>query len=115
MTEFEDNTKYTAEDIELIKKENSYFTLTLDAYVGFDEETGKAITLKEKLTKDLQSTFDSTAYSKFSEKVFDMYGEKLFDKKDDKDPAEGFADYKFELSLKKSIYNKVVSFVKSRT
>ena len=31
---------------------------------------------------------------------------------DDKDAAEGYAEFKFELVLKKSVYNGVVSAVK---
>ena len=112
MTEFEENEKYTQADLDLIKEQNSYYKFTMDAYVGFDEETGKAITLREKLSETLQNTYDSNAYSSHTEKVFDMYGEKLFDKKDDKDAAEGYAEFKFELVLKKSVYNGVVSAVK---
>lgn len=112
MTEFEDNEIYGDEDIELIKRENSYYTLKLNAFVAFDEETGLAVTLEDKLTKELKATYDSTFYSNHSQKLFDMYGEKMFDSKDDKDPAEGYADFKFEVSLKKSIFNNVVSYVK---
>ncbi len=112
MTEFEDNEIYDTADIELIKRENSYYTLKLNAFVAFDEETGLAVTLEDKLTDELKATYDSTFYSNHSKKLFDMYGEKMFDSKDDKAAAEGYENFKFELSYKKSIFNNVVGYVK---
>lgn len=112
MSKFEDNTDYTAADLELIRKENTYFTFTLDAYVGFDEDEGRATTVRDYYTEQLKSTYDSTAYSNHSKKMFAMYGDKLFDAGDDKEPEEGYANFKFETALNKSVYNSVVSVYK---
>ena len=64
------------------------------------------------MTDELKATYDSTFYSNHSKKLFDMYGEKMFDSKDDKAAAEGYENFKVELSYKKSIFNNVVGYVK---
>lgn len=99
-------------DEDRVKAENSFITLHQDAYVAFDEKTGKALTVLEQLEKDLKDSYDSYTYSEHEKKLFEMYGEKLFDTKDDKAAAEGYKDFKFELDYNKSIFNKVVNNMK---
>ena len=104
---------FSDDEINAIKKANAYYAYTLNAYVDFDEETGKAITLEELLSKQLKKTYDSTAYSKHSTKLFEMYGDELFNTKDDKDASEGYADYKFEeIKMNKSVFNKALNELK---
>ncbi len=110
---FEKGEGYSSDEIEIIKNANKYYVLKLNAFVSFDEETGKAVTLQETLEKQVRDTYNSTVYSNHTKKLFEMYGEDLFDKKDDKQASEGYADYKFnKAELKKSVYNSVLSYVK---
>ncbi len=104
---------FSVDEINAIKKANAYYAYTLNAYVDFDEETGKAITLEELLNKQLKKTYDSTAYSKHNTKLFEMYGDELFNTKDDKEASEGYADYKFEeIKMYKSVFNKALNELK---
>lgn len=110
---FEKGEGYTTDEIEAIENANKYYVLKLSAFVSFDEETGKAVTLQETLEKQIRDTYDSTIYSNHTKKLFEMYGEDLFDKKDDKQASEGYADFKFnKTALNKSVYNSVLTIVK---
>lgn len=100
--------KYSKDELAQIREYNSFYILKETAYIAFDEETGKAITVREKIGEGVQDTYDEYVYSEHSKKLYSMYGEKLFDKKDDKEPAKGYADYKFELTLHKSVYNSII-------
>lgn len=113
MNLFEYGEGYTTDEIEIIKNANKYYVLKLNAFVSFDEETGKAVTLQETLEKQIRDTYDSTIYSNHTKKLFEMYGDDLFDKKDDKDAIEGYADFKFsKTALNKSVYKSVLSEIK---
>lgn len=101
--------EYSEEEKAILKKANSFYTLHKDAYVGFDEKTGKAITVLEQLEKNLKETFDDYTYTEHEKKLFNMYGDKMFDASDDKEPAKGYENFKFELSYNKSVFNSVVS------
>ena len=74
---------YTSAEIDSIKKANMIYTMTMDAFVGFDEETGKAITVREKIEKQLKETYDADLYNKFEKSIFDRYGDDLYDDSDD--------------------------------
>lgn len=110
---FENSTSDFRADMQTIKDANAYYAYTLNTFVDFDEEEGKAITLEKLLNDQLKETYDSTAYSKHTTKLFEMYGEDLFDKKDDKEASEGYADLVFEeIKLNKSVYNKIINSIK---
>lgn len=125
--EYNDESKYSVEENkdfdmdkfvsyegnkDLIKEYNSFYTFKPNAFIGFDEETGKAITVADKLLEELQDTFDSTIYSDHTKNLFKMYGEDLFSAKDDEEAAAGYKDFKFNIKRTNSVYKGLISQAK---
>lgn len=87
----------------LIKKHNSFYTYKLNAFVSYDEETGKALTLEEYLHNTMKESYEKNVYNQYEKSLFDWYGEDVFDTSDDKDKVDNSAI--FEVKLNKSVFN----------
>ena len=104
---------YTPEEIQMIKDANRIYTMSKEAYIGFDDETGKAITVIEQYTNELTDTYESDAYSKYEKSLFDRYGDSIFDASDDvaADTASKFT-FKHDNGLLKSMKNAWIKIEK---
>lgn len=61
-------------------KEETYYTLGLDAIIGFDDETGKAITVRSSIEKSLEESKKAIVYSNWERDWFkDKYGDKILE------------------------------------
>ncbi len=103
---------YSAAEKAKIIQANQLFTAGLDAFVGFDEETGKAITVREKLHDELEESYNNDRYTKFEKGLFDWYGDDIFDTSDDKekvDASVSFTLYK-DNGLFKSIKKDFIKY-----
>lgn len=102
--------KYTEDELARIKKETSYYTLGLDAYVDFDDETGKAITLREYLDKQLREQYENEVYQNHEKALFDWFGENVFDSSDDKEKGE--LSINASATRNQNVWNQILSDLK---
>lgn len=68
-------------DVKIDGVNETFYTLGLDAIIGFDSDKGIALTVRDKIKKDLLDTKKSTEYNIWERDFFkDLYGDDLFDK-----------------------------------
>ena len=102
--------KYGDDELNKIKTETSYYTLGLDAYVDFDDETGKAITLREYLDKQLREQYENEVYQNHERDLFNWFGENVFDSSDDKEKGE--LSINASATMNKNVWNQILSDLK---
>lgn len=81
-------------------KTETVYKLGLDAIIGFDKDTSKALTVRETIKKAMVEAKKTTQYNNFETKFFkDLYGDDLF------------VDANVEKGIKvnKKVYNQILS------
>lgn len=80
-------------------KTETVYKLSLDAVIGFDEETGKPLTMRDSIKKTMVEAKKTTLYNNYESKFFkDLYGDKLFV---DENVEKG-------IKVNKKVYNQIL-------
>lgn len=110
-TTINDSSRYTVEKVTTDTTINGvtntvvkeYYTLHLNAFISYDEDTGKALTVEDTLRKSMKDAADADLYSAYERDFFNKYGEDIFSK--DNIKTHGFV-------YNSNVYNQVLNNVK---
>lgn len=79
-TKINDSTNINKSEVTIEGVKETYYTLGLDAIIGFDSDKGIALTVRDKIKNEILEIKKSTSYNAWELKFFkDLYGDDLFD------------------------------------
>lgn len=99
-TKINDPANITEKVVTIDGVEEKYYTLGLDAVIGFDSDKGIALTVRDKIKNEILEIKKSTSYNSWELKFFkDLYGDDLFDKAN-----------KDSVSVNQGVYDQILTW-----